>query len=124
MIDDLLIDAITLKSNNNMQRKALDDYIHDIITGINSSLKNARSNGESGIIIEIPIIFAISGMNNKDAQRIIWSSVIEILKKKNYNVLINHNKSSCRLKITMLDTEDTKKIQYQLDILKSNAGQF
>ena len=124
MIEDLLIDAHTLKSNNNSQRKAIDDYIYDIISNINRNLKIARSNGEIGIIVELPIVFAVNGLSNRDLQRIVWSRVIEILKKKHYTVLINHNKNNCRLKITMLNTEDTQKIQYKNDILKATSGTF
>jgi hypothetical protein len=120
---DILIDAHQLK-NNNVQKRALDEQINDIIKNINSELKTARSNGENGIITELPIIFQIPGVNNKDSQRIIWSTVIEVLKKKNYNVILNHNKSNCRLKITMLNKEDDLKIKHQMDILANSTGSF
>lgn len=122
-MQNILIDAHTLK-NNNVQKRALDENIHNIIITINTDLKIARSNGESFIITEMPIVFQIPNMNNKDCQRIVWSTVIELLKKKNYDVLINHNKNNCRLKITMLDKEDNLKIKYQMDILATNAGSF
>lgn len=118
-----LVDAHVLK-NNNVQKRALEENISNIIININSELKIARTSGESTIIIEIPIVFQIPNMNNKDSQRIVWSTVIELLKKKNYNVLINHNKDNCRLKITILDKEDTLKIKQQLDIIVSSTAQF
>jgi len=118
-----LVDAHTLK-NNNVQKRAIDENIADIIININTELKTARTNGESTIVVEIPIVFQIPNMTNKDAQRIIWSSIIDMLKNKNYNVLINHNKDNCRLKITILDREDTLRIKQQMDILANNSGQF
>lgn len=118
---DNLIDANTFK-NNGVQRRHIDEQIQEIIIRINNELKVSQKSGNHYIISEIPIIFDIPNMINKDAQRIIWSTLIRILKEKNYTVFINHNKNNCRLKISWLHPEDEKKIQTQLDILAQNSS--
>lgn len=122
-MENILVDAKTLK-NNSTQKRYIEEIIHDIILKINSELKLARKNGEHYIISEIPIIFDIPNMTTKDAQRSIWAQTIDILRKKNYIVYINHTKNSCRLKITWLAADDEAKIQNQMDILRTCSATF
>ena len=123
MIGANIIDANSFK-NNSVQKRYLDEHIQEIIININNELKVAQKSGNYVIITEIPIIFDIPNMNNKDAQRIIWCSLIEILKNKHYIVNINHSKDSCRLKISWLNEEDKIKIKSQVDILTACTLNF
>lgn len=120
---DKLIDANTLKQSN-AQRKFIEEFIHDNILRINTSLKNAKHDGSHYIITELPIIFDIPNMDNRDAQRIIWSKTIEILKKKNYIVQINSTKDLCRLRISWVSSDEELQIKHQLQIINNNTGNF
>lgn len=91
---------------------------------INSKLKTAKSIGEHHIVTDIPLVFSIPNTCTRDAQRIIWSSLISLLKSKNYNVIINHNKEYCRLKITWLTQTDETLIKSQLKLLRDCQGTF
>lgn len=118
-----LIDAHAMKSNSNQKRQIV-EYINQIIIGINKELKDARMNGACYIITELPIIFDINHMNNSDAQRIIYSRIIEILKAKNFTVKINHTNNSCLLKISWFTVSEENEIQKQLRLIKECHGSF
>ena len=119
-ISSLLVDANTLK-NNNAQRRRIDEYIYEIILQVNKELKDARRDGKHYIITEIPFIFDIPNVTQEDASRMIWAGTLEILKNKNYDVKINHNNNSCRLKISWLAPEEQRIIQSQIQFLKQNT---
>jgi hypothetical protein len=119
----ILVDANTLRKNN-IQKSHIDEILTDIVADINSKLKTAKSIGEHHIITDIPLVFSIPNTCTRDAQRIIWSSLISLLKSKNYNVIINHNKEYCRLKITWLTQTDETLIKSQLKLLRDCQGTF
>lgn len=118
-----LIDAHSMKSNSN-QKRQINEYVNQIIIGINKELKDARLNGSYYIITELPIIFDITHMSNSNAQRTIYSRVIELLKSKNFNVRINHTSNSCLLKITWFTQSEENEIQKQLKLIKECHGPF
>jgi hypothetical protein len=119
----ILVDANTLRKNN-IQKSHIDEILTDIVMDINSKLKTAKSIGEHHIVTDIPLVFSIPNTCTRDAQRIIWSSLISLLKSKNYNVIINHNKEYCRLKITWLTQTDETLIKSQLKLLRDCQGTF
>ena len=116
-LDALLTNANTFK-NNNIRSKHINECIHENIRKIDTELKTAHRDGQHYIITELPIIFDIPNMQNKDAQRIIWAKTIELLQKKNYIVNINHNQDNCRLKISWLDQIQRENIKHELRILE------
>ena len=118
-----LIDASVLK-NNNAQRRYVQDYIEGILQTINSNLKDAKIKGDYFIIAELPIIFDIPHVLNRDAQRMVYSKVLDVLKKKNYTTVINYSIDICKIKISWLNPEEERLIQHQLKIIKDNTGQF
>src|SRR6185436_10332753 len=119
----ILVDASTLRKNN-IQKSCIDDILTDIVFDINAKLKTAKSIGEHYIITELPLFFPIPNTCPKDAQRIVWSALISLLKSKNYNVFINHNKNYCKLKITWLTKIDESLIQAQLQVLRDCQSNF
>jgi hypothetical protein len=118
-----LIDAHAMKSNSNQKRQIM-EYINEIIIGINKELKEARLNGAYYIITELPIIFDINHMSNANAQRTIYSKIIEILRGKNFTVRINHTNNSCLLKISWFTVSEENEIQKQLQLIKECHGSF
>lgn len=120
---DLLIDAKMLK-NNSIQKKQIKEAVIEIVRKINSDLKFAHREGRHCIIIDIPIQFDIPNMSNADAQRSVWSTIIEFLQQKNYRVWISFNDIECKLKITWISKEDELVLKTQNKIISDNKSSF
>jgi hypothetical protein len=118
-----LVEARVLRSQNT-QKRCIDDYINSIAIQINTSLKMAKSDGKHFIIEELPIVYDIPNTSNNESQRIIWSTTIQNLKNKGFNVKINPNKDVCRLKISWISTMEEEEIQQQLRILHECTQNF
>lgn len=118
-----LIDANVLKQNN-LQKRQIADYMNEIVLKINSEIKAARRDGNHTIITEIPIVFDIPNMENKDAQRIVYSNTISMLKRKNFNTQINITPDACRVKISWLSAEEDALVKQQLKLINDNTGKF
>jgi hypothetical protein len=123
MSDVKLIEANTLRVNSN-QKRSINEFINEIVIGINKELKNARFNNVNYIITELPIVIGITNMANSDAQRVVYSKVIELLKNKGFNVKINHTPNVCRLKISWLTSEEEREVQRQLRIIQESTERF
>ena len=124
MSENLLIDANKLK-NNNIQKQFIDDYLHNIIKDINSEIKLAKDRGEYSAIVDLPVIFDIPNMQNSIAQVHIWSKTIEILKKKNFRVLVDRSKNQvCRFKIIWLEKIEEEEIKRKINLIDSCTGTF
>lgn len=121
--NDVISDANTLR-NNNIQKRQIKEISSEILRKINDEIMLAHRDGQHFIITEIPIIFDISNMSNKDAQRRVWSNIIEVLKSKNYRVWINPNTNACRLKITWLSVDEENTINSQTSLLAKHSQQF
>jgi hypothetical protein len=121
--NDVLANADLLK-NSNVQKRLITNNVIDILRKINEDLHTAQRAGQHKIITEIPIVFDIPNMSNADAQRAIWSNIIEALKTKNYRIAICPAQKSCKLRITWLSEDDEQTIKYQLQILADHTQQF
>lgn len=122
-IENILVDAKTLQSNN-AHKRYIHDYLEEILLQINKDIKAAKLMGQNYVVAELPTIYDIPNTCNSDSQRTIWARTIEILKKKNYRVCINHTKDSCLLKITWLPAEEERKIALERKIIQENSGKF
>lgn len=120
---EALINANTLRDSN-VQKRAIKENIVEIIRKLNEDLITAHREGKHHIIAEIPIVFDVPHMSNTNAQRAIWSNIIEILKEKNYRVIININNKCCRLKITWMSQDDEKNITHQTQVIAEHSKQF
>jgi hypothetical protein len=121
--NDALVHSNNLR-NNNLQRRQLKESITDIVRRINQELILAHREGKHLVITSIPITFSISNMSNKDSQRVIWSSVIEELRSKNYRVWISPTSETCRIKITWVSPADENDIQNQMNIIAKHTDKF
>lgn len=122
-VENLIVDAKTLQSNN-AHKRYIYEYLEEILLNLNKDIKSAKLMGQSYVVSELPTIFDIPNVFNSDSQRTIWARTIEILKKKNYRVCINHTKNSCLLKISWLPQEEERKIAIERRIIKENSGTF
>lgn len=102
---------------NNIQKRALRNTTVEILNRLDEELKIAFHEGKRNIITTLPIIFSIPNMPDKDAQRIIWSNIINSLIKRDFRVWINPIKSTCVLKVTWLSNEDEAETSRQMDLL-------
>jgi hypothetical protein len=122
-IEDIIVDAKTLQSNN-AHKRCIYDYLEQILLTINKDIKGAKLMGQNYVITELPTIYDIPNTCNSDSQRTIWARTIEILKKKNYRVYINHTKDSCLLKIGWLPPEEERKIALERRIINESSSNF
>ena len=122
-IENIIVDARTLQANNAYKRH-IHDYLEEILLNLNKDIKAAKLMGQNYFVAELPTIFDIPNAINSDSQRTIWARTIEILKKKNYRVCINHTKDSCLLKISWLPVEEERKIALERQIIHENSGKF
>jgi hypothetical protein len=118
-----LLHANDLK-NTNLQKRAINEYVENIILQINKELQSAKLYGKHFIITEIPIIFDIPHMTQSDSQRIIWAKIISLLKEKSFDVKINPTNDSCRLKITWFSDAEQRDMDHQNKIIKDNYESF
>lgn len=124
MSENLLIDANKLK-NNNIQKQFIEDYLCNIIKEINSEIKLAKDRGEYSTVVDLPVIFDIPNMQNSIAQVHVWSKTIEILKKKNFRVLVDRSKNQvCRFKIIWLEKIEEEELKRKINLIDSCTATF
>ncbi len=121
--NETLVDANNLRHNSS-QKRQIKEVVIDIIKKINEEIKNAHREGRHEIITNLPIVFDISNMCNKSAQRVVWANIVEILKYKNYRVWIKPMTNDCVLKITWISSEDELQIKNQTQILADHSKNF
>jgi hypothetical protein len=115
------MDANLLKENN-VQKRKIGEYVVEILKRLNEELQTAHQEGLREITTSLPIVYDISRMTNQDAQRNIWSEIIQQLEAKNYRVWINFNSKECRLKITWISVDDELKEKAQSKIIRSHIS--
>ena len=120
-MSDILTDAERLKKNS-LQKKSLKENIHGILRQLNDEILSAKSVGNMEIKTTIPITFTSPNMSNKNAQRIIWSSIIKELNEKKYRVSINPKGDKCTLLIKWISKEEEKVVKEQMDLIASHVN--
>jgi aspartyl/asparaginyl-tRNA synthetase len=115
-----MLQASSLKSNES-QKKYIKSVIKDLLNTIDSELKESHKDSKQNLETKLPITFTIPNMNNADAQRIVYSSIIESLEKRGFIVEIEIKSTSTVLYIRWLNDEEHKEIQIQNLILAKHA---
>ena len=64
----------------------ISDHVRDILTDIDVQLKIAHDDGKNTTIFSASADFCVEGMDNRDAQLIIYYSVIRDLEKRKFTV--------------------------------------
>lgn len=116
---DILIHSNNLRNNNSQKRK-LKEIATEILKTINDELHKVYLDGGKELNTQIPITFDVSGVRNKDCQRIIWSTVIKELEKQKYRVTLEPTNKCCKLEIKWFSAEDEREIERQINIIKSH----
>jgi hypothetical protein len=114
------MDANTLR-HTNLQKKALTEYITEILRNIKEELRIAHQEGSHEICYNLPITFNVPNMNNRECQRIIWATIFSRLISKNYRVnwyQNSKNNDKITMKITWISIEDEHTVSQQLDLIK------
>jgi len=99
--------------HNNIQTRMIKDYIIDILKKIDDEINIAHNNGQEFVNTTLPIIFDVPNVSNATLQRIIWSSIMEELICKNFEVKIKHSESFCMLSIMWIKKEDKLLVDHQ-----------
>lgn len=118
-MSNIIIDAEILKRSSE-QKDILKKETLDILRSISDDIMKAKQSYKNSVVTTLPINFTVPGLLNKDAQRIIWSSIIKELNKKNYRVKIKPTKNKCLLKIVWISKEEESVIKQQMDLIASH----
>jgi hypothetical protein len=117
---DIVMDANHLR-HTNLQKKALSEYIVEILRNIKEELRIAHQEGSHEITYSLPITFNVPNMSNKECQRIIWATIFSRLISKNYRVSWYQNEKNndkIFMKITWISIEDENTVKQQLDLIR------
>ncbi len=87
-MNNLIIDVNDL-GHNELQNKKIRKEIFTLCKIINDEIKNNSSIGKTKVFVDIPTLYNIPDMTNKESQVIILSEVIKMLKEKNYYVKVH-----------------------------------
>ena len=115
-----IIDAKILKKSSE-QREVLKKETNDILRTLSDDIMKAKQSYQNNVMTTMPITFTIPGLSNKDAQRIIWNSVLKELNEKNYRVRLNPTKNKCWIKIIWISKEEEEIIKEQMNFIASHV---
>jgi hypothetical protein len=96
---------------------------------IDEKIKEAHSAGlRDSVSVNIPNLFDVPNMKNKDAQRKIYACIIENLKSREFDVELELCDSCTIVNVSWLSKEERAEINYELNliakhILKNNASE-
>lgn len=116
-LKNIIVSPDTL-TNYSILNTEVDECLKGLMININDELKCNRDNSE--MITELPTVFSITGLNNREAQIKIWSSIIRLLRDKKYIVKISFNKSFCKLYISWKHLQKSAVEKYEYDLIKEN----
>ena len=97
---------------------AMKEYILRTIGDIEGAIKDAHQNRQSKIRFEPMTNFDIPQIDNKIAQRVIFSSVIEQLQKNGFVVTFTYTPQACFFDIRWYTDEDALEVERQALIIR------
>lgn len=121
-IPDGIIMHVNQLKNNSLRDRAISKYVTDIAKSVMEELRTANRIGYSVVSVHIPTVFSVPNTTNAEAQRIIWSSVIEGFERKGFGVSIDIKPDSCELTVALQDQDDVDLIATQHRIIASHAS--
>jgi hypothetical protein len=104
------------KGNTGQIREEVDN----ILKSLESVIITAHEQRSSSITHEIPFNFAISNMQLKDAQLIIYSSVINALEKRGFIVKIKFTATATFIRVGWPSVFDKEEIERMNEVIKSH----
>jgi hypothetical protein len=115
-----MLNANDLK-NNDAQKKLINKEVKEILSYIDEELKKAYDIGKHKIVVNLPMIFSIPNMPNKDAQRIIYYEILTSLLDRNFLVQTNLSADSTKYEITWLSESEYNELELQNLLLAKHA---
>ena len=102
-------------------RKDIEDYVNDILNTIEDEIfKAAEIHQLTSIKIELPTVFTVAGISNKDAQLQIYYSLIESLEESGYETKIEF-KNRVYIHLSWKKKEDNKSKEFMDKFIKKHA---
>jgi hypothetical protein len=114
------IKADSLKINEN-KKKIINKQVVEILAHIDEELKKAHEQDKNVVSVTVPITFSIPYVSNKNAQRIIYSRLLESLIDRGYDVKISLSEEQTKLIIRWLTDEEEKDIEKQNQLLAKHT---
>lgn len=108
--------SLQKKANTGQVREEIDN----ILKTLESVIVNAHEQRASVVNHELPTNFAISNMSLPDAQRVIYSSVIEELEKRQFNVKIKLNPTSTFITVSWISMYDKQELERMSKVIASH----
>lgn len=115
-MDEIIPDANVLQKNAS-QKRQLQEFVIEILKRLRDELRVARQMGGFELSTTLPIQFEVPNIKNRDCQRIVWASIIKILKSKGYRVKIHPQEKKCALQVKWLSREDEQEVAEQMSML-------
>lgn len=116
--------SVTVKQINELclRNKDLDTIIKEQLQMIDDKLLHSdRSIGNNCIIHSLPSTMpGVVGIDRKDAQRVVYSSIIYSLEKRGFTVKISINDSSSILYVSWKSEIDKKSVDAMNSIIRNN----
>lgn len=116
------IKANALKSNE-AQRVSLMNEINTILGQIDDELKLSHDQGKHYVHYLAPITFSIPYMSNTDAQRKIYSDILQSLLDRGFCVDIEMGKKKTQFNITWLSKTELDEIEIQNALIAKYSTQ-
>jgi hypothetical protein len=100
--------------------KDLDNVVHEQLQIIdNVLLRTPRSWGRNVVPHDLPTVFNIPGLNKKDAQRIVYSSILKSLDRRGYETKILLEPDKTRIFIAWMTDLDVDEVEAMNALISS-----
>ena len=104
-------------NRNEAQKTWIKSYTKEILASIDDDLRNAHEAGKKCTSVTLPITFSIPNMENREAQREIYSGVIIDLVNRGFHPKISITREVTALLITWLSPKTIEEVNEQTRIL-------
>lgn len=107
------------KANTGQVREEIDN----ILKTLEGVILTAHEQRASNVVHELPTNFAISNMTLQDAQRVIYSNVIEELEKRQFKVKIKLNPTSTFITVGWVSMYDRQEMERMSSVIAAHLVQ-
>jgi len=111
--------ALHKKANTGQVREEIDN----ILKTLEGLILTAHEQRVSTLTHELPTNFSISNMALSDAQRVIYSGIIEELEKRQFRVRIKLNPTTTFIKISWVSMYDQEEMERMSNVIASHLIQ-
>lgn len=115
--------SITARKLNKARMKGteLDAIVRDHLQIIDSRLlEHARTWGVNVVVYDLPVNFSLPGLDKKDCQRIIYSSMIRSLRERGFTVRISLDSERTSLYIRWITSLEQREIAAMTALIRNH----